>query len=63
MTQLSLLLFDDPPEALFEKVEQVVRLIRSKGVGIYFGTQNPLDVPDIILGQLGNRDLLAREPE
>ena len=49
------LLFDDPPEALLEKVEQVVRLIRSKGVGVYFVTQNPLDVPDSILGQLGNR--------
>ncbi len=49
------LLFDDPPEALIDKVEQVVRLIRSKGVGIYFVTQNPLDVPDAILGQLGNR--------
>jgi hypothetical protein len=49
------LLFDDPPEALLDKVEQVVRLIRSKGVGIYFVTQNPLDVPDAILGQLGNR--------
>ena len=49
------LLFDDPPEALLEKIEQVVRLIRSKGVGIYFVTQNPLDVPDAILGQLGNR--------
>ncbi|MBE0576810.1 MAG: DUF853 family protein [Desulfuromonadales bacterium] len=49
------LLFDDPPEALLDKIEQVVRLIRSKGVGIYFVTQNPLDVPDVILGQLGNR--------
>jgi DNA helicase HerA-like ATPase len=49
------LLFDDPPEALLDKVEQVVRLIRSKGVGIFFVTQNPLDVPDTILGQLGNR--------
>ncbi len=49
------LLFDDPPEALLDKIEQVVRLIRSKGVGIYFVTQNPLDVPDTILGQLGNR--------
>ncbi len=49
------LLFDDPPEALLEKIEQVVRLIRSKGVGIYFVTQNPLDLPDTILGQLGNR--------
>jgi DNA helicase HerA-like ATPase len=49
------LLFDDAPKALLDKVEQVVRLIRSKGVGIYFVTQNPLDVPDEVLGQLGNR--------
>ena len=49
------LLFDDVPRALIEKVEQVVRLIRSKGVGVYFVTQNPLDVPDTVLGQLGNR--------
>ena len=49
------LLFNDAPSALLEKIEQVVRLIRSKGVGIYFVTQNPLDVPDTILGQLGNR--------
>jgi uncharacterized protein len=49
------LLFTDAPPALVEKVEQVVRLIRSKGVGIYFVTQNPLDIPDSILGQLGNR--------
>jgi hypothetical protein len=49
------LLFDDAPKALVDKVEQVVRLIRSKGVGIYFVTQNPLDVPDEVLGQLGNR--------
>ncbi|PLX82384.1 MAG: ATP-binding protein [Desulfuromonas sp.] len=49
------LLFDDAPEALVDKIEQVVRLIRSKGVGIYFVTQNPLDIPDKILGQLGNR--------
>ncbi len=49
------LLFDDPPKALLEKIEQVVRLIRSKGVGIYFVTQNPLDLPETILGQLGNR--------
>lgn len=49
------LLFDDAPKALIEKVEQVVRLIRSKGVGIFFITQNPADVPDTILGQLGNR--------
>jgi hypothetical protein len=49
------LLFTDAPEALIEKIEQVVRLIRSKGVGVYFVTQNPLDVPDRVLGQLGNR--------
>ena len=49
------LLFDDAPKALVDKVEQVARLIRSKGVGIYFVTQNPADVPDDILGQLGNR--------
>ena len=49
------LLFDDAPEALLDKIEQVVRLIRSKGVGVYFVTQNPLDVPDRVLGQLGNR--------
>ncbi len=49
------LLFDDAPKVLVDKVEQVVRLIRSKGVGIYFITQNPVDVPDEILGQLGNR--------
>ena len=49
------LLFNDAPKALVEKIEQVVRLIRSKGVGIYFVTQNPLDVPESILGQLGNR--------
>jgi len=49
------LLFDDAPKALLDKIEQVVRLIRSKGVGVYFVTQNPLDVPDDVLGQLGNR--------
>ncbi|MGB5622587.1 MAG: helicase HerA-like domain-containing protein [Gammaproteobacteria bacterium] len=49
------LLFDDAPKALLDKVEQVVRLIRSKGVGVYFVTQNPLDVPGDVLGQLGNR--------
>ena len=49
------LLFNDLPSMLQEKVEQVVRLIRSKGVGVYFVTQNPMDVPQIILGQLGNR--------
>jgi len=49
------LLFDDAPKALVEKVEQVARLIRSKGVGVYFVTQNPGDIPDDVLGQLGNR--------
>src|SRR5215510_3953104 len=49
------LLFTDAPAALTEKIEQVVRLIRSKGVGVYFCTQNPADVPDLVLGQLGNR--------
>lgn len=49
------LLFNDAPKALMEKIEQVVRLIRSKGVGVYFVTQNPIDVPDKVLGQLGNR--------
>ncbi len=49
------LLFSDAPDALVEKIEQVVRLIRSKGVGVYFVTQNPADVPDKVLSQLGNR--------
>lgn len=49
------LLFDDAPKALVDRVEQVVRLIRSKGVGVYFVTQNPLDVPETVLAQLGNR--------
>jgi DNA helicase HerA-like ATPase len=49
------LLFNEAPKALLEKIEQVVRLIRSKGVGVYFCTQNPLDVPEVVLGQLGNR--------
>ena len=49
------LLFDDAPKALLDKIEQVVRLIRSKGVGIYFITQNPIDIPDAVAGQLGNR--------
>ncbi|MBQ3008446.1 MAG: DUF853 family protein [Oscillospiraceae bacterium] len=49
------LLFDDAPKALLQKIEQVVRLIRSKGVGVYFITQSPTDIPDSILGQLGNR--------
>jgi len=49
------LLFSEAPKALLEKIEQVVRLIRSKGVGVYFVTQNPLDIPETVLGQLGNR--------
>jgi uncharacterized protein len=49
------LLFNDAPKALLDKIEQVVRLIRSKGVGVYFVTQNPIDVPDRVLAQLGNR--------
>lgn len=49
------LLFEDAPKALQDKIEQVVRLIRSKGVGVYFVSQNPLDIPDEVLGQLGNR--------
>jgi len=49
------LLFNDAPKGLLEKVEQVVRLIRSKGVGVYFVTQNPADIPDSVLAQLGNR--------
>lgn len=49
------LLFSDAPSNLLQKIEQVVRLVRSKGVGVYFISQNPLDVPDIVLGQLGNR--------
>ncbi|NIJ21828.1 hypothetical protein FHS95_003539 [Sphingomonas naasensis] len=49
------LLFDGAPEALLQKIEQVVRLIRSKGVGVYFVTQNPIDIPEDVAGQLGNR--------
>ena len=49
------LLFNEAPKILLEKIEQVVRLIRSKGVGVYFVTQNPLDIPESVLGQLGNR--------
>lgn len=49
------LLFNDAPPALLQKIEQVVRLIRSKGVGVFFVSQNPLDIPDVVLGQLGNR--------
>jgi len=49
------LLFTDTPPALLTKIEQVVRLVRSKGVGIYFVTQNPIDIPDTVLGQLGNK--------
>src|SRR5260370_1059115 len=48
------LLFDDAPKALLDKIEQVVRLVRSKGVGVYFVTQSPLDIPDSVLGQLTN---------
>lgn len=49
------LIFKDAPKVLLSKIEQVVRLIRSKGVGVYFVTQNPTDIPDSVLGQLGNR--------
>lgn len=49
------LLFNDAPKALLDKIEQVVRLVRSKGVGVFFVTQNPVDIPDTVLGQLGNR--------
>ena len=49
------LLFNEAPKALLERIEQVVRLIRSKGVGVYFVTQNPLDIPETVLAQLGNR--------
>jgi uncharacterized protein len=49
------LLFNEAPKAVLDKVEQMVRLIRSKGVGVYFVTQNPLDIPESVLGQLGNR--------
>ncbi|CAG0908559.1 unnamed protein product, partial [Darwinula stevensoni] len=49
------LLFTDAPQVLMERIELVVRLVRSKGVGVYFVTQNPLDVPDSVLAQLGNR--------
>jgi DNA helicase HerA-like ATPase len=49
------LLFDDAPKALVDKVEQVVKLVRSKGVGVYFVTQNPVDIPEAVLAQLGNR--------
>jgi DNA helicase HerA-like ATPase len=49
------LLFNDAPKALLDRIEQVVRLIRSKGVGVYFVTQNPIDVPDTVLAQMGNR--------
>src|SRR5690606_10638592 len=47
--------FDDAPKALVDKVEQVVKLVRSKGVGVYFVTQNPIDIPDPVLSQLSNR--------
>src|SRR5262249_34247669 len=56
------LLFNDAPKALMDKIEQVVRLIRSKGVGVYFVTQNPIDVPDRVLGQLGHRAQHSHRP-
>lgn len=49
------LLFDDAPQALLDKIQQIIRLVRSKGVGVYFVTQNPSDVPDVVLGQLSNK--------
>jgi len=49
------LLFNESPKELLDKIEQVIRLVRSKGIGVYFVTQNPLDIPDTVLGQLGNR--------
>ncbi|MFO6485481.1 helicase HerA-like domain-containing protein [Escherichia coli] len=49
------LLFNDDPQVLLDKIEQVIRLIRSKGVGVWFVSQNPSDIPDNVLGQLGNR--------
>jgi len=49
------LLFNEAPKVLIERIELVVRLVRSKGVGVYFVTQNPLDIPDSVLAQLGNR--------
>src|SRR5690606_18391247 len=49
------LLFDEAPASLVQRIEQVVRLVRSKGVGIFFVTQSPLDIPESVLGQLGNR--------
>jgi DNA helicase HerA-like ATPase len=57
------LLFNDAPKALMDKIEQVVRLIRSKGVGIYFISQNPLDIPDVVLGQLGNHPTRSKSRE
>jgi len=56
------LLFDDAPDALLTKIEQVVRLIRSKGVGVYFVTQNPIDIPDTVLGQCGNNETFRVNP-
>ncbi len=56
------LLFSDAPEALLDKIQQVVRLIRSKGVGVYFVTQNPRDVPDVVLGQLGTASSTRSAP-
>jgi DNA helicase HerA-like ATPase len=49
------LLFRDMPKVLLEKIEQIIRLVRSKGVGVYFISQSPLDIPELVLGQLGNR--------
>ena len=49
------LLFRDMPKVLLEKIEQMIRLVRSKGVGVYFISQSPLDIPELVLGQLGNR--------
>lgn len=54
------LLFADIESAVQDKIEQMIRLIRSKGVGVYFVSQNPLDIPDIVLGQLGNRSAGSR---
>ena len=57
------LLFNEAPKALVERIELVVRLVRSKGVGVYFVTQNPLDIPDSVLAQLGNRVQHEQQPE
>src|SRR3546814_16621285 len=55
VTEFRRVLFRSAPKALTDKIEQVVRLIRSKGVGVYFITQNPIDIPEDVAGQLGNR--------